>query len=66
VVTLKISGDRQWKRLAEVEALVGRERLYRKGTDQEFFVDFAERSRASMALKSLNLIPGVWAQILGG
>ena len=50
--------------LAEIEALVGRARLYRKGTNPEWYANL-ERDLADLVVVNLNLAPGVKARIMG-
>jgi hypothetical protein len=70
VVTVKIEPTRcpacgQWASLPEVEELVGRNRLYVKGTDPSRYVDL-ERAEADLLVLNLNYLVGTKAQILGG
>jgi len=63
-VVLEILGVSRPQQLQEVEALVGRYCLYRKGTDSGQFLN-CDRARADLLMVNLNLIPGVKARILG-
>jgi len=69
LLTLQISlvhpHQRLWRNPPpEVEELVGSHRLYRKGTNQEWYLDFQERPEADLVLVNLNLLPGVEAHYL--
>ena len=63
VTTLEIRARQA--QLQEIEQLVGRHRLYEKGTDSSRYLDFRDRAEADLAMVNLNLIPGVKARILG-
>ena len=63
-VTVAIEGPNNWKHFAELEAFVGHGRLYFKGTDEAYFVDFPDRPSADLAVNNLNLMPDVKARIL--
>ena len=52
--------------LPEVEALVGSNRLYRRGTDEGLLLACRDRAEADLLAVNLNLTPGVKARILGG
>ena len=44
---------------------VGSDRLYRKGTDPDWYADYLERSDAAMALITLACVFRVKARIMG-
>jgi hypothetical protein len=50
--------------LREVEALLGTHRLFRKGTNPEWYANLP-RDVADLAVVNLNLTPGVVARIMG-
>ena len=64
-LTVEISGPNLWRRLNEVEAFVGTNRLYKKGTDSSRYVDCRDREQANFLVINLNLMPEVHARILG-
>jgi hypothetical protein len=49
----------------DIESLIGRDRLYLKGTNPEMYVNFRDRATADLAVVNLNLIPGIRARICG-
>jgi hypothetical protein len=51
-ITIQISGTINNARMRELEYFVGH-RLYRKGTDPEWYVDFQDREMADMVLVNL-------------
>lgn len=65
MVTLQISNIRTAEAFREVSGCVGFNRLYRKGTDPDWYADYLERSEAQMAIVTLGYVPGVRARIMG-
>jgi hypothetical protein len=61
-VTVEIAARRH--ALLEVEDLLGKDRLYRKGTNPEWYANLP-RDVADLQVVHLNLIPGVRARIVG-
>lgn len=66
MITLKISGRGTEipTRFIEIENLVGRGVLYRRGTDPDWYVDLPSLERVHMALRPLGLIPGVSVEVV--
>ena len=62
-ITLEISMPP--RQVREVETLMGSERLYRKGTSPEWYLDLPSREQADLLLANLNLLPGLRCRILG-
>jgi len=48
-----------------MQEILGPYRVYRRGTDLQYLVDFHRREGAHLAMVNLNLLPGVKAQIAG-
>ncbi len=66
VVTVVIYGANCHRRINEVSAFVGSNRLYLKGSDQAYYLDARDRAEADMLVHNLNLMsPEVHARILG-
>jgi hypothetical protein len=51
------------ERFKEVESIVGRSRLYQKGTGIELFADYSNPTHADLATAALNYLPGVKAKV---
>lgn len=64
MVTVQISNVRTAAAFREVADCVGFSRLYRKGTDPEWYADYLERERAHMALITMHAL-GISARIMG-
>ena len=50
---------------ADVEQIIGHNRIFSQGTDRTLYVDFARREWADLAMVNLNTIQGVRAKIEG-
>ena len=64
-VTIEIRSSGAWRRMNEIEALVGANRIYLKGTDSGRYLDCRDRAEADLLVTNLNLMPGVRARVLG-
>jgi hypothetical protein len=64
MVTLELSGPNLWKRLAEIEAFVGSNRLYFKGTNRARYLNCPGRAEADLLAANLSLMPEVHLRIL--
>lgn len=64
-VTVELAGADRPHLIQEVEQLVGRHQLYRKGTNPEQYFDCRDRAEADLVVINLNLVLGVKARILG-
>lgn len=62
--TVAIEGARKHQHFQEIEGFVGTGRLYLKGTDQAYFVDYQDRASADLAVVNLNQIEGIKARLL--
>ena len=65
MVTIQISNVRTVEALHDVAGCVGSSRLYRKGTDPDWYADYIERSDAHMAIIALRCVARVRARIMG-
>jgi len=65
MVTLEIYGVNRPSQHREMQEILGPYRVYRRGTDLQYLVDFHRREEAHLAMVNLNQLPGVKARIAG-
>lgn len=64
MVTVEIKGAERGDNYAFVSEVVGKMKMYRKGTDLAWYVDFQERCNADLAIANLETVSSIHSRII--